>query len=109
MFHRSSHPQIDTDISQCSALAHETSLKGKILAKDSDEYNARLKTYYSANAAQRAWCMAVPESTQDVQTVARVLTKHNCPFGIKAGAHSAWKGANGVESGVTVDFGRFDW
>lgn len=74
---------------------------------DTAGYNARLKTYYSANAAQHAWCMVLPESTQDVQAVAGVISEHECPFGIKAGAHSAWKGSNGVEKGITVDFGKF--
>lgn len=49
--------------------------------------------------------MALPESTHDAQVIARVLTRHKCPFGIKAGAHSAWKGSNGIADGVTIDFG----
>ncbi|KAL3961098.1 hypothetical protein ACCO45_006215 [Purpureocillium lilacinum] len=89
----------------CTVLASQASLRGKILAPDSATYDARLQTYYSANAAQRAWCMALPESTHDAQVIARVLTRHKCPFGIKAGAHSAWKGSNGIADGVTIDFG----
>jgi hypothetical protein len=90
---------------QCAALAADKQLHGKVLAPDSAEYNAQLNTYYSANAAQHAWCMVLPESTADVQAVVKVLTKEQCPFGIKAGGHSAWKGSNGIAEGVTVDFG----
>ena len=53
-----------------------------------------------------AWCMALPENTEDVQVIARVLTEHQCPFGIKAGGHSAWKGSSGIQDGVTIDFGK---
>ncbi len=93
---------------KCSVLAHHETLQGKVLMPDTAGYNARLKTYYSANAAQHAWCMVLPESTHDVQAVARIISKHGCSFGIKAGAHSAWKGSNGVEQGITVDFGMLN-
>jgi hypothetical protein len=39
-----------------------------------------------------------------VQATVKILTKDQCPFGIKAGGHSAWKGSNGIANGVTVDF-----
>lgn len=70
----------------------------------SAEYDALLGTYYSANAALDAWCMVLPESTADVQSTVKVFTKQQCPFGIRAGGHSAWKGSNGIAEGVTVDF-----
>ena len=49
--------------------------------------------------------MVLPESTADVQATVKIMTKDQCPFGIKAGGHSAWKGSNGIANGVTVDFG----
>ena len=49
--------------------------------------------------------MVLPESTADVQATVKILTQEQCPFGIKAGGHSAWKGSNGIAQGVTVDFG----
>lgn len=52
--------------------------------------------------------MVMPESTQDVQATVKILTKNQCPFGIKAGAHSAFKGSNGIAEGVTVDFGHMN-
>ena len=52
--------------------------------------------------------MVMPESTKDVQTTVKILTKNQCPFGIKAGAHSAWKGSNGIADGITVDFGHMN-
>ncbi|KFY58765.1 hypothetical protein V496_05968 [Pseudogymnoascus sp. VKM F-4515 (FW-2607)] len=92
----------------CAALGADGQLRGKVLLPDSVQYDAQLNTYYSANAAQHAWCMVLPESTKDVQAIVKILTKNQCPFGIKAGAHSAFKGSNGIAEGVTVDFGHLN-
>ncbi|KAL5352884.1 hypothetical protein ACLOAV_002832 [Pseudogymnoascus australis] len=92
----------------CAALGADGQLRGKVLLPDSVQYDAQLNTYYSANAAQHAWCMVLPESTRDVQAIVKILTKNQCPFGIKAGGHSAFKGSNGIAEGVTVDFGHLN-
>lgn len=71
-------------------------------------YDAQLASYYSANAAQHAWCMVLPASTPDVQAVAHTVSRHRCPFGIRAGGHSTWAGSSGVRDGVTVDLSRMN-
>lgn len=92
------------DALQCADFAAEESLRDKVFMPGSDVYDAQLKSYYSANAAQHAWCMVLPESTADVQKIASTISQHECPFGIRSGGHSTWKGANGVKDGVTIDF-----
>ncbi|OAA53694.1 FAD-binding, type 2 [Cordyceps fumosorosea ARSEF 2679] len=92
----------------CTDLAAQDSLRNKVFLPDSAVYDAQLKSYYSANAAQRAWCVVLPESTADVQAVARTITRRQCPFGVRAGGHSAWKGSNGVKDGITVDFSHMN-
>lgn len=77
-----------------------------MLMPDTDAYDARLQSYYSFNAAQTAWCMVLPKSTADVSVIAKIISEYQCPFGIRSGAHSAFKGSNGVKDGVTVDFGE---
>lgn len=77
-----------------------------MLMPDTEAYDTRLKSYYSFNAAQAAWCMVLPKNTLDVSRIAKFISEHQCPFGIRSGAHSAFKGANGVKDGVTVDFGE---
>jgi FAD/FMN-containing dehydrogenase len=89
---------------QCAALTADQQLLGKVVAPNSAEYHAELASYYSANAALHAWCMVLPESTADVQTAVKILSKDQCPFGIRAGGHSAWNGSSGIANGVTVDF-----
>lgn len=81
-------------------------LKSKVLVPDTETYDERLQSYYSSNAAQAAWCMVLPENTLDVSRIAKIISKHQCPFGIRSGAHSAFKGSNGAKDGITVDFGR---
>ncbi|CAI6093671.1 hypothetical protein V2G26_017244 [Clonostachys chloroleuca] len=88
----------------CSSLAKIPSLKGKIYLPNTSAYDARLKTYYSANAALAPYCMVLPTSTEDVSAIAKVISTKECPFGIRSGAHSAFKGSNGVADGITVDF-----
>ena len=92
-------------MAQCAALGADEQLQGKVLLPDTAAYTAELDTYYSANAAQPAWCMVLPESTADVQATVKILTQEQCPFGVKSGGHSAWKGSNGIANGVTVDLG----
>ncbi|KAK2054741.1 FAD-binding domain-containing protein [Colletotrichum caudatum] len=92
----------------CSALANEKGLEGKVFSKKDSFYDNRLAAYYSANAAQAPWCMVLPETTSDVSNVAQVLERNHCPFGIRSGAHSAFKGSNGIKKGVTVDFGHMN-
>lgn len=73
---------------------------------NTEAYDTRLQSYYSSNAAQAAWCMILPKNTLDVSRIANVISEQQCPFGIRSGAHSAFKGSNGVEDGITVDFGK---
>uniref|UniRef100_A0A0D2Y8B1 FAD-binding PCMH-type domain-containing protein n=1 Tax=Fusarium oxysporum (strain Fo5176) TaxID=660025 RepID=A0A0D2Y8B1_FUSOF len=84
---------------KCDALTNIPQLKNKVYMPETTQYEQRLKTYYSANAALEPWCMVMPESTQDVSRVATVVSKHSCPFGSRSGAHSAFRGANGVKDG----------
>lgn len=48
--------------------------------------------------------MLLPETTQDVSQFMTVVSSHQCPFGIRSGGHSAFKGANSVDDGTTIDF-----
>lgn len=91
---------------QCSALAKASGLDGKVWTADQERYDERLGEYYSANAALAPWCMVFPESSQDVSTIIKTLGDNECPFGMRSGAHSAFKGSNGIDDGVTVDFGK---
>ncbi|RFN54511.1 FAD binding domain-containing protein [Fusarium flagelliforme] len=89
----------------CTKLDEVAQLKGKVYMPNTAAYEQRLNTYYSANAALSPWCMVMPNSTEDVSKTVRILADNECPFGIRSCAHSAYRGANSVEDGVTIDFG----
>jgi hypothetical protein len=92
----------------CKALARLPGFKDKVWTPEDGRYDERLSEYYSANAAQAPWCMVFPESTEDVSALTKVLNDKKCPFGMRSGSHSAWKGSNGIKDGVTVDFGHLN-
>jgi FAD/FMN-containing dehydrogenase len=48
--------------------------------------------------------MVLPESAEDVSTIVKLFNKYQCPFGMRSGSHTAFKGGNAIEDGVTVDF-----
>lgn len=71
---------------------------------EDSRYEDRLDTYYSANSKLSPWCMVLPESSEDVSTIVKLFNKYQCPFGMRSGSHTAFKGGNAIEDGVTVDF-----
>jgi hypothetical protein len=89
----------------CSALSKIPSLDGKVLFPKTEQYEERLDSYWSASAALSPWCMVQPENADDVSKTIKVLAEGNCPFGIRGGGHGAHILANGVEDGITIDFG----
>lgn len=50
--------------------------------------------------------MVVPESTEDVSKVMKLLSHHECPFGMRSGGHAAFTGSNSIKDGVTIDLGK---
>lgn len=91
---------------QCGALSQIAALNGKVIYPNNTLYDARLESYYSANAALPPWCMVLPEVTEDVSAVAQVISAYECPFGMRSGGHSAFTGASSVDDGITIDFSK---
>ncbi|KAF3765349.1 FAD-binding domain-containing protein [Cryphonectria parasitica EP155] len=59
----------------------------------------------SVSAALDPWCIAQPQTAQDVSAILTVLIDNSCPFGVRGGGHGSWHGSNSVSQGVTIDFG----
>jgi FAD/FMN-containing dehydrogenase len=51
--------------------------------------------------------MLLPETTKDVSQFMDVISDNHCPFGIRSGGHSAFRGANSVDDGITIDFSQY--
>lgn len=50
--------------------------------------------------------MLLPETTHDVSQFMHLVSSSRCPFGIRSGGHSAFRGANSVDDGITIDFSK---
>lgn len=86
-------------------LKNAPSLEGKVYFPDSEAYEARLQTYWSVSAALEPWCMVQPSTAEEVSVAIRTIVAGDCPFGIRGGGHGAHALSNGVEHGITIDFG----
>lgn len=53
--------------------------------------------------------MLLPETTQDVSQFMHVVSSNSCPFGIRSGGHSAFRGSNSVDDGITIDFSQLSF
>ncbi|KAI0143448.1 hypothetical protein GGR57DRAFT_365571 [Xylariaceae sp. FL1272] len=92
----------------CSALARSPGLNGRVYYPNSTAYQDRIETYWSINAALEPWCMVLPSNTAETSEVIQVITKHQCPFGIRSGGHAIWTGSSSIHDGVTIDLGHIN-
>ncbi|KAK8879167.1 FAD binding domain-containing protein [Apiospora arundinis] len=91
--------------SQCCNALQDSSLRDRVFLPNGADYTERLGMYWSVSAALEPWCMVMPASAGEASQVIKVLTKNECPFGIKGGGHGADPYSNGIDNGVTIDFG----
>lgn len=81
-------------------------MRDRVFLPNGAPYTERLETYWSVSAALEPWCMVMPATADEASLVIRVLTKNECPFGIRGGGHGADAYSNGIDAGVTIDFGN---
>ncbi|KAK1659834.1 FAD binding domain-containing protein [Colletotrichum godetiae] len=93
------------EIKCCLALLKDDVLSGKVLTPCNEDFQHRLESYYSANAAEPPRCMVLPQTAEDVARTIQIISARRCHFGMRSGAHSAFRGSNGLKDGITVDFG----
>ncbi|KAK8044186.1 hypothetical protein PG993_004210 [Apiospora rasikravindrae] len=91
--------------SQCCNALQASCLKDRVFLPDGATYTDRLDTYWSVSAALEPWCMVMPSTAEEASEVVMVLAKNECPFGIRGGGHGADAYSNGIDKGVTIDFG----
>jgi FAD/FMN-containing dehydrogenase len=98
----------------CSELSNI--LPDRVFFPGSDIYDQSENSYYCANTREiRPNCILRPQSTQEISAAIRLLSSKlsdqdsapsDCQFGVRGGVHTAWKGANNIESGVTIDLSQ---
>lgn len=89
--------------SQCDALV-AAGLADKLLFPGDDEYEPRVKSWWSASARLRPWCIVQPRSTEDVSAaVVAISNAEGGAFAVRSGGHSHWTGGSNIQHGVTID------
>ncbi|KAK3935416.1 hypothetical protein QBC46DRAFT_462088 [Diplogelasinospora grovesii] len=72
------------------------------LPSDVQQYQTLSEENWSQTAWQTPSCIALPQSTTDVQKLVSVLTKNNVPFAIRSGGHSPNPFDANIDTGVLV-------
>ncbi|CAE7117521.1 unnamed protein product [Rhizoctonia solani] len=91
----------------CDRLTAALSAK-KVFKASSPNYTIENQKYWSATAVLTPACVVVPESSSDVSTTLKTLTKNNCKFGIRGGGHTANPGWAGTNSGVLISLSKLN-
>ncbi|ROT35238.1 FAD-binding domain-containing protein [Sodiomyces alkalinus F11] len=52
-------------------------------------------------------CVFLPSSTEEVSEAVSILYKHNCPFAIRGGSHSAIRGAANIDDGILISMRNY--
>ncbi|KAI1104938.1 FAD-binding domain-containing protein [Jackrogersella minutella] len=70
-----------------------------------ESYEASRSKYWSTQQAKASpRCFVRPIDAEDVSIVILVSRATECPFAIKGGGHTAFKGASNSDGGITIDF-----
>ncbi|KAJ2982579.1 hypothetical protein NUW58_g6411 [Xylaria curta] len=92
----------------CAALSSNPVLHDKVYYPNSTAYAQRIADYWSVNAALKPWCMILPLTANETSQVVQVITRNQCPFGIRSGGHAVFAGSSSTDEGVTIDLGPKD-
>jgi hypothetical protein len=71
-------------------------------------YHDLVNAHYATSAPLQPVCFFQPQSADQVELAISILVQADdgslqCQFAIRGGGHTPWKGAAGVEGGVTID------
>ncbi len=91
---------------QCAALSSSADLGSRVSFPSDQPYNASISSYWSVLAQLPPSCVFEPTSADEVSTAVKILVPANCKFAIRGGGHTPWRGASGIEDGVTFDLGQ---
>ena len=68
-------------------------------------YDAGLGRFWSQQQSQtRPRCFVHPTDAEDVAVVLLLARATQCPFAVKGGGHSSFKGCSNSDGGITIDF-----
>ncbi|KAL5340591.1 hypothetical protein BJX70DRAFT_396574 [Aspergillus crustosus] len=91
----------------CTALLN-SALSPQLVLPSASQYQVLINHHYTTNAPLEPACFFQPQSPEQVGQAASILVESDdgsaeCQFAIRGGGHTPFKGAAGVEGGVTID------
>ncbi|KAL2832882.1 hypothetical protein BDW59DRAFT_180510 [Aspergillus cavernicola] len=91
----------------CTALLNSP-LSPHLIFPSSPQFQPLVNAHYAINTPLHPACFLQPQSTSQVSLAVSILVSADdgspsCQFAIRGGGHTPWKGAAGVEGGVTID------
>ncbi|KAI2627109.1 FAD-binding domain-containing protein [Hypomontagnella submonticulosa] len=71
-----------------------------------ESYQASQSRFWTQQQSQetKPKCFVHPADAEDVSVIILVSRATECPFAVKGGGHSAFKGASNSRGGITIDF-----
>ncbi|KAJ0418673.1 hypothetical protein BJY00DRAFT_302691 [Aspergillus carlsbadensis] len=92
----------------CCAALLNSPLAAYLVLPSSPQYQHLVNSHYATSAPLQPACFFQPQSTEHVALGGSILVESDdgspeCQFAIRGGGHTPWKGAAGVEGGVTID------
>lgn len=89
---------------QCLA---KVGLRDRIILPDTNEYAARIDSYFNNTAKLNPACILMPQATTEVATAIKALVDADQKFAIRSGGSNFWP-SNNIEGGVTIDLKSMD-
>ncbi|KAI0118993.1 FAD-binding domain-containing protein [Daldinia grandis] len=80
-------------------------LKLQVLLPGDPFYVSRQESYWAVNTRLNPSCFVLPESSQQVSEILKVLVALKRQFAIRSGGHSPVSGTNNIANAVTIDLG----
>ncbi|KAH8656802.1 hypothetical protein BGZ61DRAFT_371809 [Ilyonectria robusta] len=78
-----------------------TALPGKVAYPNTAAYNAS-NVYWSGRQDMEPSCIVLPACPEDVSKALGLVTKHDSPFTVRAGGHTAFAKGSNIEAGVVI-------
>ncbi|KAI5926902.1 FAD-binding domain-containing protein [Camillea tinctor] len=85
----------------------EVGLQDQIFLPATNEYAARIDSYFSNCAKLKPACILMPQTTADVATAIKALVNAGQKFAIRSGGSNFWP-SNNINGGVTIDLGHMN-
>ncbi|TVY27910.1 Bifunctional solanapyrone synthase [Lachnellula hyalina] len=79
-------------------------LRDRVVLPASDEFVARIDSYFNNSAKLKPACILMPQTTAEIAIAIKALVHGDQKFAIRSGGSNFWP-SNNIDGGVTIDLG----